>query len=152
VCANCSHSYTSGWIHFETFCTGFVYYKCCHATSESDAMEKKQMERYKQVLLELQRELEETDEAARQAAEIVELDQSRVGRLSRMDAMQSQAMAIELNRRRSEQRKRYASALRRIERGAYGACATCKREIDPRRLDFDPAVKLCIHCASRAER
>ena len=47
-------------------------------------------------LLELN-DLAETGDAA---AKPVELDQTRVGRLSRMDAMQAQAMSIETKRRR----------------------------------------------------
>ncbi|PVV05816.1 MAG: conjugal transfer protein TraR, partial [gamma proteobacterium symbiont of Ctena orbiculata] len=44
-------------------------------------------------LLHLQAELQAVDETSQAAGETVELDQSRVGRLSRMDAMQAQQMA-----------------------------------------------------------
>ena len=53
----------------------------------------------------------------------VQLDQTSVGRLSRMDAMQRQAMAQETERRRHNDLRRISAALARIEEGEYGYCA-----------------------------
>ena len=78
----------------------------------------------------------------------VELDQSRVGRLSRMDAMQDQAMALETARRREIELKRIESALKRVETGEYGDCLTCGDEIAKKRLQFDPSTPVCIDCAT----
>lgn len=77
----------------------------------------------------------------------VELDQSRVGRLSRMDALQTQAMAIETERRRTVALKRIDAALRRLTEGEYGFCATCGDEIAAKRLELDPTTPVCIDCA-----
>jgi DnaK suppressor protein len=52
----------------------------------------------------------------------VELDQSQVGRLSRMDAMQVQEMALEQERRRGIEIQRINAALARITDGEYGFC------------------------------
>jgi DnaK suppressor protein len=103
-------------------------------------------------LLELRRELESLASASRQSAEVVELDQSRVGRLSRMDALQAQAMAQASGRRRSVMLQRIGAALTRLDTGDYGFCAACEEPIDPKRLEFDPAATLCIGCAEQAER
>jgi len=78
----------------------------------------------------------------------VELDQQSVGRLSRMDAMQVQAMAQEASRRRGAQLRRIAAALARIDEGEFGYCIKCGEEIGPRRLELDPAVPMCVDCAS----
>ena len=86
----------------------------------------------------------------REAAGTVELDQSRVGRLSRMDALQSQAMYRETNRRREVELSRIKGALQRIEDDEYGLCVRCGEEIAEGRLLSDPSVPLCIDCASRA--
>lgn len=83
--------------------------------------------------------------------ETVELDQARVGRLSRMDAMQAQAMSVELQRRRELELRRIADALKRIAEGDYGYCLTCGEAIDPRRLEIEPTSSQCIRCASRSE-
>ncbi len=82
----------------------------------------------------------------------VELDQSRVGRLSRMDAMQQQAMAQALDRRRETHLKRIEGAFIRLQKGVYGDCASCKKPIDAKRMDADPTAFFCIACAERAEK
>jgi len=77
----------------------------------------------------------------------VTLDQQSVGRLSRMDAMQRQAMARATERRREGERRRVEAALARIDDGEYGYCIECGEEIAPGRLDADPAVPTCVSCA-----
>jgi len=72
----------------------------------------------------------------------VELDQQSVGRLSRMDAMQVQAMAQEASRRRGAQLRRIAAALARMGEGEFGYCIKCGEEIGHRRLELDPAVPM----------
>ena len=84
-------------------------------------------------------------------AAVVELDQSKVGRLSRMDAMQAQAMAQESVARREAKLKDIAAALRRLETGDFGWCDACGEAIAAARLAIDPTVKHCIGCASRLE-
>ena len=78
----------------------------------------------------------------------VELDQQAVGRLSRMDALQVQAMALETSRRRGVELRRITAALARMGEGEYGECIKCGEEIAARRLELDPAAPLCINCAS----
>ncbi|MBV2094334.1 MAG: TraR/DksA family transcriptional regulator [Candidatus Thiodiazotropha sp. (ex Codakia orbicularis)] len=101
----------------------------------------------KQRLLDLRTKLQAVDETSQAAGETVELDQSRVGRLSRMDALQAQQMAQETARRRQQQLAKIAGALRRIDAGEYGYCFVCKEAIDSRRLLADPTVTRCIDCA-----
>lgn len=78
----------------------------------------------------------------------VELDQSTVGRLSRMDALQGQAMALETERRREVELDRIERALERMDAGAFGYCTACDEPIAAKRLELDPAVPTCIDCAS----
>lgn len=88
----------------------------------------------------------------REAADTVELDQSKVGRLSRMDALQAQAISQERERRREQELRRIDAALQRIDNDDYGYCLECDEPIAKQRLEFDPAVTLCIQCASRREQ
>lgn len=81
----------------------------------------------------------------------VELDQARVGRLSRMDAMQQQAMVQAAGRLSDLERQRIESAFKRIDAGEYGYCVVCDEEIAEGRLRFDPSVLTCINCAQKAE-
>lgn len=85
-------------------------------------------------------------------AKPVELDQTRVGRLSRMDALQNQAMAQETERRRQQELVRIEAALRRLEDGSYGDCVECGEPIAEKRLALDPSAVLCIDCAAKDQR
>lgn len=78
----------------------------------------------------------------------VELDQQMVGRLSRMDALQGQALARGMEARRAGRLKAIAAALARIEEGAFGFCEECGSFIGHGRLDADPCVARCVDCAS----
>ncbi|MGI9508336.1 MAG: TraR/DksA family transcriptional regulator [Geminicoccaceae bacterium] len=82
----------------------------------------------------------------------VALDQTRVGRLSRMDALQNQAMAQETERRRQVELAQIDGALRRLEDGTYGDCIDCGEPIAEKRLELDPSALLCIDCAGKDER
>jgi DnaK suppressor protein len=85
------------------------------------------------------------------AAATVELDQTRQGRLSRMDALQQQAMATATQQRNATELARIDAALARIDAGDYGFCLRCDEQIAPARLQIDPAATLCIRCAEQAE-
>ena len=110
-----------------------------------------QLQQLRERLLALKEELLIIQDAAKVGVQPVELDQTRVGRLSRMDALQAQAMSMESNRRRDIQLQRIESALIRMERHEYGVCTSCSEDIDPRRLQFDPTIFLCVGCAARSE-
>jgi DnaK suppressor protein len=79
----------------------------------------------------------------------VELDQTTVGRLSRMDALQRQAMAQAAERQRQTRTARLTAALERLEAGDYGYCVRCGEAIAAQRLAIDPAAPTCIGCAKR---
>ena len=112
-------------------------------------MDKKAQARFKKHLLQNQSDLQATTITG---DETVELDQSRVGRLSRIDAMQEQAMSVERKRRHNMELKKIASALQRIEEDEYGYCLHCGEDIAIKRLELDPAASLCIDCANKAEK
>lgn len=98
-------------------------------------------------LLARQAELTDLAESSREARAPVELDQTVQGRLSRMDALQGQAMAMETERRRAAELTRIEAALARIASGDYGYCVSCDEEIAPNRLELDPSIPTCIQCA-----
>jgi DnaK suppressor protein len=110
-------------------------------------MNDSELKEFKAMLLRLKTELLDLEESSKDATRPVELDQASVGRLSRMDAMQSQEMAQEASRRRQQQLARIDGALRRIESGEYGVCFRCGEEIDARRLAADPTLTRCTRCA-----
>lgn len=104
-------------------------------------------EHFSELLLKRRSELQALSETGDEASKPVELDQTRVGRLSRMDALQGQAMSLESRRRREQELARIGKALKRLELGEYGECLNCGEEIASGRLEIDPAATLCIRCA-----
>ena len=88
-----------------------------------------------------------TNELGQASRKPVELDQSSVGRLSRMDAMQNQAMAQATERRRLAELQRIEQAFKAMEQGEYGFCVECGEEIALKRLEIDPAAIACVKCA-----
>ena len=109
-------------------------------------MDATNIDKLRQRLLDLKAELLTMTEASREDTQPVELDQARVGRLSRMDAMQAQEMAQATARRREQRLAQVEAALRRMESGDFGICFACGEEIDPRRLALDPTATRCIGC------
>ncbi len=103
-------------------------------------------------LLKLREDLESMATTSDQSSQVVELDQTRMGRLSRMDAMQAQAMSQESGRRREMMLRKIAAALERIDNGNFGHCQSCEEPIQRKRLEFDATTLLCIQCAQKAEQ
>ena len=98
-------------------------------------------------LIELHLEELAADNALGQSAQkTVELDQQSVGRLSRMDALQSQAMAQAQQRRRDVLRGSLQAALQRLKEEEFGYCLECGDEIEEARLLANPAVLKCMGC------
>lgn len=110
-----------------------------------------EVEKLRERLQALRLQLGEELRAGLEAGATVQLDQSRVGRLSRMDAMQAQAMSQEVSRRLQTRLRQIESALARLQAGEYGYCNECGELIDPRRLEIDLLVNHCISCASKNE-
>lgn len=101
----------------------------------------------REALLARQAELAEEDRISAEGRAPVTLQQDSVGRLSRMDAMQQQAMAQAQERRRATERARITAALTRLEEGEWGYCLTCGEAIAEKRLRHDPSVATCVGCA-----
>lgn len=106
---------------------------------------------FKKRLTEMRKEVEALSQATEEARKPVELDQSMVGRLSRMDALQTQAMQLETERRRSIEIQRIDAALKRISDSEFGYCVSCGIEIEPKRLENGPTTPTCFDCAEMSE-
>jgi len=91
--------------------------------------------------------LDGEDDLGRDNQKTVTLDQQSVGRLSRMDAMQQQAMAKATQARRGQMRRKINAALARMDEGEFGYCAECGEDIPAKRLQLDPTVPTCVNCA-----
>jgi len=98
-------------------------------------------------LMTLKAELEDLEELTEDNRRPVRLDQQSVGRLSRMDSLQVQAMDLAQQQARRRQIVRINAALERLDSGDYGYCVTCDEPIGSKRLELDPSTPLCVACA-----
>ena len=105
-------------------------------------------QKFKDRLLAELAELDLDDARGAEEQKVVPLDQQAVGRLSRMDALQNQAMAKATQTRRTAQRQRITAALARIEEDEFGFCEDCGEEIALGRLELDPTAPKCVSCAA----
>ncbi|GJL92200.1 TraR/DksA family transcriptional regulator [Hyphococcus sp.] len=104
-------------------------------------------EHYRLKLEARREELEAMSAAAKDSRKPVELDQQAVGRLSRQDALQQQAMANAQDVRRMSELRKIKLALARLDKGEYGFCCECSEPIAPRRLEIDLTAMFCASCA-----
>ncbi len=111
-------------------------------------MQKDKTEYWREKLLALQAELIALSDVNKDATNTVELDQSKVGRLSRMDALQGQAMQSALASRRRSDLQQIERALVDLEEGDFGYCNECGDPIPEKRLEINPLVTRCVTCAS----
>jgi DnaK suppressor protein len=109
------------------------------------------LEVFRKRLQELESELGSSVEGNTNSTAPVELDTS-IGRLSRMDAIQSQQIALALKARQQQALVRVRSALDAIANGTYGQCRRCKESIAAERLEAQPDAVLCIQCAGGGSR
>lgn len=90
----------------------------------------------------LKRSMRVSDEALRP----VELDQTAVGRLSRMDSLQNQSMTRNLHQREQVKLAHIHQALDRLDGGSYGLCVECGAEVPFERLFVFPEAPTCQAC------
>ena len=93
--------------------------------------------------------LERSMDSIGDAAKPVALDQTAVGRLSRMDALQSQHLSADLHGRTQARHAQLLDALTRLDQGNYGYCLTCGASIPYGRLIVMPEARTCAACGSR---
>ena len=101
---------------------------------------------FRKRLEDLEQEIREDMNTNPEDSGVVELDSS-IGRLSRMDALQNQQMALELKRRQENQLLRIENAFKRLAKGQYGLCGKCKKPIEEDRLEVFPDAVTCVRCA-----
>lgn len=117
----------------------------------TERMTELDLSEFRTLLLQHQKDLLEVEASGELASKVVELDQTTVGRLSRMDALQAQAMSVAADQRRKHELQRIKSAFNRLEKGDYGYCLSCGEMINPLRLKSSLTVTLCIDCANAKE-
>ena len=116
-----------------------------------EELSEKEADTLRQQLVELVAELEQTLRTSAASANPVVLDQSSVGRLSRMDAMQQQAMVKATREKVRLRLTQCKVALSAFDRDDYGLCRKCEEPIDCRRLSAKPEAPFCLECQRGAD-
>ena len=110
-----------------------------------------EIEQLREWLVEQKCELQILVDHAESGTQPVQLDQQSVGRVSRIDAIQQQHMAIANQQQASAQLRKVERALQRIEVGDYGECQECGEAIVLARLQVQPFAEMCINCQQARE-
>lgn len=116
-----------------------------------------QLKELKEILLVMQDETLDSLQLVANTAQPIKLDQNKVGRLSRMDAIQGQAIAQASTQRQKQKLTLIVKALDRLEKSKgkvltdYGRCEECDEWIAIGRLKVDPMAQCCINCAQKLE-
>lgn len=114
-------------------------------------MDKKQLEYYKQKLLQLKKELISTlRQKYAEAANLGEGDGKDFGD----EAYSLYAKNIVLGRVETDalKLKLVEQALQRIESKSYGICIECEDDIEEKRLEYVPFARYCTECKSELEK
>ena len=103
-------------------------------------------------LVTLEKELEEQLSINQESVDVVQLDQTLVGRVSRMDAMQQQSMAVSTRKKAQLRLQKVKLALAAGESGGYSYCRQCDEPIGFPRLNAQPEANLCLDCQGKADQ
>ncbi len=116
--------------------------------SQLDRLQKRTLEKK---LLTLQRDLKRMLQMDASSAATVELDQSKIGRLTRMDALQTQAIVQVTQAQHRTQLRMISEALQAMKSGDYGYCEICGESIPYERLSIKPETRYCVSCQQKSE-
>ena len=117
----------------------------------ADPLDRTQVAQLRSRLVNQQLELGELLHNAEATTKPVTLDQQSVGRVSRIDAIQQQQMAIANQQQTNDLLKSIELALARMDDDSYGDCLECGEPIAHARLQAQPFAGLCIDCQSARE-
>ena len=118
---------------------------------EPEELTDEQIEEFRHRLLSLREELDKQQAQGADSTKVVAPDDA-IGRLTRLDAMQQQGMAIEERRRRAVRLQQITAALAAMENEEYGFCRRCQEPIGCQRLTAKPESPFCMPCTDGLER
>lgn len=117
-----------------------------------EELSKEQLADLHKALLELQDGIRTQLENNASASAPVELDQTLVGRVSRVDAMQQQSIALNSRQQLEHRQRKIAAALAAIRDDNYGYCQHCDEPIGIARLQAQPEAARCLRCQEKADQ
>ncbi len=118
----------------------------------SDSRQAVDLKNFKKRLLLEKNKIQADLKASKDTSATVTLDQTSVGRVSRVDALQAQAISVAARDQRLMDLQNIDASLVRIQEGDYGYCLECDDLIAPKRLEANLSTQYCIKCASKREQ
>lgn len=110
-----------------------------------------QREELHQSLLDDRLRLEQNLHLSKEGSKPVELS-TPIGRLSRMDALQQQAMTKASRSTLELQLRQVDASIEQYRKGYYGSCRSCEAPIGYSRLKARPEAPFCLECQGARER
>lgn len=117
-----------------------------------DQLTPQQLQQLREMLQAKKETLQQQLDDAVSATSVVTLDQSSVGRVSRMDAMQQQSMAVSTRAKAQASLRKVLQALRRMDNEDYGYCGQCDEAIQFNRLTVQPQASHCLNCQDQLDQ
>lgn len=114
-------------------------------------MNKKDLKRLQQILLDKKTEIVSQAEATKEKGMAFDPD-DLPDEVDLASSEADQSMNLRLRDRERVLLKKIDKALRKIEDDEYGICESCGEEIDIKRLEARPVTDLCIRCKEEQEQ
>ena len=111
-------------------------------------MNQEQLDHYRQLIEALLEELQNSDSYLKDATRPIEPDIA-IGRLTRMEAIGEKSVNEAMHANVKKRIGRLNNAVDRIEKGTYGICIRCGKEIPAGRLEAVPESLICVPCAGK---
>ncbi len=114
-------------------------------------MNKKELEKYREILLERKSELLQHVDAMREKG--VSFEQEDLpDEVDLASSEADQSMNLRLRDRERILLHKIEKALVKIDKGEYGQCESCGEDIGKKRLEARPVTDLCIKCKEEQEQ
>ena len=99
-------------------------------------------QKIKEKITETERKVKALEEATKPIS-----PENSIGRVSRMDAINSKGVSDAALRNAKKQLNSLQLALTKVDTKGFGNCSNCKKKIQAARLMFMPQSTLCVRCA-----
>ena len=114
-------------------------------------MKKRDLEKFKKMLLERKNSIIRNAEMTRESAMAVE-DADRPDEVDLASSETGQALSLRLRDRELVLLKKIDKTLEKMKEGEFGVCERCGEDIGLKRLEARPVAQLCIRCKEELEK
>jgi RNA polymerase-binding transcription factor len=108
-----------------------------------------ELDQLKKIILKTISELQESDSYLEEATQPIEPSVA-LGRLTRMEAIGEKSVNEAMHIQVKQRLERLINALDRIEKGTYGTCVRCQKEMPYGRLEAVPESLVCVPCLEKS--